>query len=62
MSTIPENIVAVHMGIETLAFSVITDECFPDALKPVSVKEIVATANEAEPRLTLLMREVIGRI
>jgi len=62
MSTIPENIVAVHMGIETLAFSVITDECFPDALKPVSVKEIVATANEAEPRLTLLMKDVIGRI
>ncbi len=62
MSTIPEDIVAVHMGMKVLAFSVITDECFPDALKPVSVKEILATAAKAEPKLTLLMKEVVGRL
>ena len=62
MSTIPEDIVAVHMGMEVLAISVITDECFPDSLQPVSVEEIVATANKAEPRLTLLMKEIIRKI
>ena len=62
MSTVPEDIVAVHMGMEVLAFSVITDECFPDALKPVSVKEILAVAAKAEPKLTLLMKEVVGRL
>lgn len=62
MSTIPEDIVAVHMGVEVLAISVITDECFPDSLQPVSVEEIVATANKAEPRLTLLMKEIIRKI
>ena len=62
MSTIPEDIVAVHMGMEVLAFSVITDECFPDALQPVNIDEILATASEAEPKLTLLMREVISKI
>lgn len=62
MSTIPENIVAVHMGMEVMAVSVITDECFPDALQPVDIDEILATAHEAEPRLTLLMREVISKI
>ena len=62
MSTIPEDIVAVHMGIQVLAFSVITDECFPDNLKPVNVKEIIATAMEAEPKMTLIMKEVIKRI
>ena len=62
MSTIPEDIVAVHMGMEVLAISVITDECFPDALKPVSVEEIVAVANKAEPKLTLLMKEIIRKI
>jgi len=59
MSTIPEDIVAVHMGMEVMAISVITDECFPDALQPVSVEEIVATANKAAPKLTLLMKEII---
>lgn len=62
MSTIPEDIVAVHMGMDVLAISVITDECFPDSLQPVSVEEIVATANKAEPRLTLLMKEIIRKI
>jgi len=62
MSTIPENIAAVHLGMDVLAFSVITDECFPDALKAVNVEEILATARQAEPKLTLIMKEVIGRL
>jgi len=59
MSTIPENIVANHMGMKVLGFSIITDECFPESLKPVDVKEIIATAMEAEPKMTLIMKEVI---
>jgi purine-nucleoside phosphorylase len=59
MSTIPENIVANHMSMKVLGVSIITDECFPDALKPVDVKEIIATAMSAEPKMTLIMKEVI---
>ncbi len=62
MSTVPENIVGNHMGMDVFAMSVITDECFPDALQPVDVSEIIATANEAEPKLTLIMREMVNRI
>ncbi|MGB9772951.1 MAG: purine-nucleoside phosphorylase [Bacteroidota bacterium] len=62
MSTVPEDIVAVQMGMRVLGFSVITDECFPDALKPATVEEIIATANEAEPKLTALMKRVIERL
>ena len=62
MSTIPENIVANHMGFKVLGISIVTDECFPDNLKPVNVKEIIATAMEAEPKMTLIMKEVIKRI
>ncbi len=62
MSTVPENIVAVHMGMRVLAFSVITDDCFPDALTPVNIDEIIETANKAEPKLTLLMKNIITKI
>ncbi len=59
MSTIPENIIANHMGMKVLGLSIITDECFPDSLKPALLEEIIAAANEAEPKMTLIMKEVI---
>ncbi len=62
MSTIPENIVANHMGMKVLGVSIITDECFPESLKPVDVKEIIATAMEAEPKMTTIMKEVIKKL
>ncbi len=62
MSTIPEDIVANHMGIKVLGFSIITDECFPDSLKPAKVEDIIATAMVAEPKMTLIMKEVIKKL
>ncbi len=59
MSTVPENIVARQMGIEVLGLSVITDECYPDALQPCSLEDILETAASAEPFLTRLMKDVI---
>lgn len=62
MSTIPEVLVARHMGLRVMAMSVITDECFPDALKPVSLDDVLAAAGEAEPKLTALTRAVVADI
>lgn len=62
MSTVPEDIVAVHSGMRVLAFSIITDECFPDSLKPVSLEEVIAVANKTEPKLTSIMKDVVRRI
>ncbi len=62
MSTVPEVIVARHMDMRCLAISVITDECFPDALEPVSIEDVLAAAGEAEPHLTALMRAVVQGI
>jgi purine-nucleoside phosphorylase len=62
MSTVPEVIVARHQGLRCLAFSVITDECFPDALEPVSIEDVLAAAGEAEPKLTAVMRAVVARV
>jgi purine-nucleoside phosphorylase len=62
MSTVPEVIVAVHMGMNVLSFSIITDECFPETLKPVTVREVIEVASKAEPKLTRIMKEVVKRI
>lgn len=62
MSTVPEVIVARHMDMRVMAMSVITDECFPDALQQVSMAEILAAADTAEPKLTALMRDVVASI
>ncbi|MBL7977470.1 MAG: purine-nucleoside phosphorylase [Bacteroidetes Order II. Incertae sedis bacterium] len=62
MSTVPEVIVATHMGLRLLAVSVITDECLPDALQPVSMKEIVEAAGIAEPNLATLMRALVAEL
>ncbi len=62
MSTIPENIVARHMGMEVLGISVITDECFPDALHPADIEDIIKTANNAQPKLTLLMKALVEKM
>jgi len=62
MSTVPENIVANHMGMKVLGISIITDECFPDALQPANVDEIIAVAMAAEPKLTAVMRGVVERL
>ncbi|MCD4728288.1 MAG: purine-nucleoside phosphorylase [Pirellulales bacterium] len=55
MSTVPEVIVAVQGGMRVLGLSIVTDLCFPDALKPANIETIIATAAEAEPKL----REIV---
>jgi purine-nucleoside phosphorylase len=60
MSTVPEVIVAVHSGLRTLGLSIITDVCLPDALEPVNLADIIATANAAEKKLRVLVRRVVA--
>jgi len=60
MSTAPEVIVANHMGLPVFAISVLTDEGFPETLKPVSVEEILAVARESEPKMTLILKNLIA--
>ena len=62
MSTVPECIVANQMGMKVFGMSIITDECFPDLLKPVVLDEILEAARSAEPKMTKIIKEVIGRM
>lgn len=59
MSTVPEVIVAVHSGLRTIGFSVVTDMCLPDALEAADVSKIIAVANDAEPRLRTLISGIL---
>lgn len=62
MSTVPEVIVARHAGMRVLGVGILTDMALPDALEPVDVEEIIATARDAEPGLTRLVRRVLSGI
>jgi purine-nucleoside phosphorylase len=62
MSTIPEVIVGVHSKMRNLGLSVITDMCLADALQPVSLAEIIHTANAAEPKLRALVRRIVQEL
>ena len=62
MSTVPEVIVGVHAGLRIFAACIITDRCLPDALEPAVLEEIIKVANEAEPKLTRLVTQLIAQI
>lgn len=62
MSTVPEVIVARHMGMKVAAISVITDSCDPDNLQPLDMDDILNNAAKAEKDLIILLRELIFQI
>ena len=62
MSTVPEVIVARHMDIPCFAISIITDLGVPGKIQKVSVQDVIEVASRQEPKMTLIMRELISRI
>jgi purine-nucleoside phosphorylase len=62
MSTVPEVIVARHMEIPCFAISIITDLGVPGKIQEVSVEDVIAVANKTEPKMTLIMKELISRV
>ncbi len=60
MSTIPENIVARHMGIPVFAISVITDLGVVGKIQPVTIEKVLAAADIAEPKMTFIFKELIA--
>lgn len=62
MSTVPEVIVARHMGIPCFAISIITDLGVPGKIQETSVEDVIAVANKQEPKMTTIMKELIARV
>ena len=61
MSTVPEVIVAHHCGIKVFGISIITDLGGFDVPVAVSHEEVQVAANNAQPKMTEIMREMIRR-
>jgi purine-nucleoside phosphorylase len=59
MSTVQENIVANHMGMQVFAVSVVTDLGIRDDDNIITHEEVLQAARDAEPKLALLFRELI---
>jgi purine-nucleoside phosphorylase len=62
MSTVPEVIVAKHSGIKVFGISIVTDLGVEGRVENVSHEEVLQVANAQEPKLTLIVKELITRI
>ncbi|HSC52216.1 MAG TPA: purine-nucleoside phosphorylase [Phnomibacter sp.] len=62
MSTVQEVIVARHMGLPVVAISIITDLGIRDELNIITHEEVLKAANEAEPKMTAIFRDLISKI
>jgi purine-nucleoside phosphorylase len=62
MSTVPEALVARHMGIEVLGISCITNLAAGVLLQPLNHKEVLETARAVRGRFMSLLNAIITKI
>jgi purine-nucleoside phosphorylase len=63
MSSIPEVLVARHMDVPVLMISLVSNVSFPSsAIRVTTVEEVIATARAAEPKMRLLIRELLQNL
>jgi purine-nucleoside phosphorylase len=60
MSTVPEVIVAKQLGIEVIAFSVLTDVCDPRNLQAINIPDIMAMAKKGEQDLIKIVKGLLS--
>jgi purine-nucleoside phosphorylase len=62
MSTVPEVIVAVHAGMKVFAISIITDLGVQGKIVKVTHEDVVRVAAAQEPKMTLIIKELVNAI
>lgn len=62
MSTVPEAIVAAHMGLRVFAMSVITDIGLREDGLITTHEEVLGAARQAEPKLAAIFKELTAAI
>ena len=60
MSTVPEVIVAKHMGLPVFVLSVVSNKCFPiEDITETTVDDVIQLANEVQPKMSLIVKEIL---
>lgn len=59
MSTVPETILAASLGMQVLAFSVITNVAAPDCLAETSHADVLVAAEQAQKHLIGILKKVL---
>lgn len=60
MSTVPEVIVARHIGLPVFVLSVVSNKCFPiTELTPTTLEEVIEVTERAAPKAALIVRELL---
>ena len=62
MSTVQENIAAVHSGMKVFAISVVTDLGIREDNNTITHQEVLEAAHAAEPKLTLIISDLVKQI
>lgn len=62
MSTVPEVIVAQHMGMRVLGLSLITNTATGEEIEEVKHTDVISVARAASPKFTALVREIVREI
>jgi len=62
MSTVPEVLVARHMGIAVMGISLVTNACYPpERIVETTVEDVIAMAASRQPVFMELVEEIIAR-
>ena len=63
MSTVPEVLVARHMSLPVFVISVVSNKCFPaEEIKETTVEDVIQLANEVQPKMSLIVKELLKTI
>jgi purine-nucleoside phosphorylase len=63
MSSVPEILAARHMGLTAMMISLVSNVSFPQsAIRETSLEDVIAVANQAEPKLRLLIRTLLAQV
>ena len=62
MSTVQEVIAAIHAGMKVFAMSIITDLGIREEENVITHEEVLAAANEAEPKMTAIFKELVREL
>ncbi|MFZ5824488.1 MAG: purine-nucleoside phosphorylase [Bacillota bacterium] len=62
MSTVPEVVVARHMGLKVMGVACITDMALPDSPVHLTHEQVMEVANRTKPRFQNLIKGVLDRL